>query len=48
LLICGIAAAYWSGLKEKKPAIVSNPSVAPGKERFDNSKLPAVNELVEP
>jgi PPM family protein phosphatase len=44
LLICGIAAAYWAGLKEKKPVVVTQPRVAPGKERFDTSKLPAVLE----
>ncbi len=48
LLIFGIAAAYWAGLREKKPGIVASPSVAPGKERFDTSKLPAVNEPGEP
>ncbi|MCX6609828.1 MAG: protein phosphatase 2C domain-containing protein [Acidobacteria bacterium] len=48
LLLSGVAAAYWAGEREKKPVTVSAPSTAPGKERFDNSKLPPVNELREP
>ena len=48
LLICGIAAAYWAGVREKKPVVVAAPEIGPGKERFDTSKLPAVNEPREP
>jgi len=48
LLISGIAAAYWASLREKKPAVVTTPILAPGKERFDTTKLPAVSEPVEP
>jgi serine/threonine protein phosphatase PrpC len=48
LLICGIAAAYWAGIREKRPVVVTAPEIGPSKERFDTSKLPAVNEPREP